>query len=327
MSLFRRTVLVSAMIASALSSRPVFAIAFTGDVNIDFSVPGVEVYTDPVGDVGLPFNAPPLTVSGWDYSNVAFVLDQGTDMLHVGIDFVGIGGDVDGNGVDGMSAGWLLGNGGIDHANMNHGESVVVGFDFDQNGSLDLLAGVNGFNTNYAVTLFNGIPSLPYAFGIAQPAYDGGHFWSAATAGDYELSLSNFSQLDSEMNGELCFNVTTFAGSINDDGVGEDSDTFEICISTRTGATEDLPVNFTLGSYPNPFNPTTTIAFTLPAAELTELSVYNLAGHKVATLADGLLSAGNHEVVFDASGLASGLYITTLRSGNLVQSSRMLLAK
>ena len=170
-----------------------------------------------------------------------------------------------------------LTNGGVDHANMNFGESVVVGFDFDQNGSLDLLAGVNGFNTTYAVTLFNGIPSLPYAFGIAQPTYDGGHFWNPATAGDYELSLANFSQLDTEVNGELCFNVTTFAGSINDDGVGEDSDSFEICISTRTGSTEDVPVDFALGSYPNPFNPTATIAFTLPTAEVTELSVYTLA--------------------------------------------------
>ena len=87
MSLFSRTVLVSAMIAAALSSRPAMAIVFTGDVNIDFSVSGVEVYLDPVGDVGLPLNAPPMTISGRDYSSVAFILDEGTDMLHVGINF------------------------------------------------------------------------------------------------------------------------------------------------------------------------------------------------------------------------------------------------
>jgi hypothetical protein len=327
MSLFRRTVLVSAVIATAFASRPAGAISFTGDVPVDFSTPDAQVFTDPIGDVGMPNNAPAFTISGWDYQNVAFVLDSGSDMLHVGIDFFGIGGDVDGDGIDGNSAAWLLGNGGIDYANMNFGESVVVAFDFDQNGSYDLLAGINGFNSTYAVTTFNGIPSLPYAFGFAVPAHDGGWFWNPLTAGDFELSLAQFSLLDAPINDELCFNATVFAGSINDDGVGEDFDSFEVCFSTRTGSTEDLPAGFTLGNYPNPFNPTTTLAFTLPESQLTELAVFDLSGRKVATLVDGLMAAGSHSVVFDASGLASGLYIYTLRSGQIVQSGRMVLAK
>ena len=328
MALIRKTVLVSAVIATAFASRPAAAITFTGDALADFSGPGVAVFTDPVGDVGMPFNAPAMTISGWDYQAVAFLLDENTDMLHVGIDFYGIGGDVDGNGVDGVSASWLLTNNGHDYAGMDHGESVVVAFDFDQNGSFDLLAGVNGFNTLYNVALHNGIPSLPYGFGASMPGFDGGHFWDPVnTPGDYELSIANFSMLDMPVGDELCFDVMVFAGSIDDDGVGEDFDSFEICLSSRSGATEELPVSFAVGNYPNPFNPTTTIAFSLPATEMTELAVFNLAGHKVATLVDGILAAGSHDVVFDASGLASGLYVYTLRSGNLVQSGRMMLTK
>ncbi len=80
-------------------------------------------------------------------------------------------------------------------------------------------------------------------------------------------------------------------------------------------------------NYPNPFNPSTTIAFNLPQTSNATLTVYNVLGQRVAVLVNGQLSAGAHSVSFDASRLASGLYIYELRAGNFVQQKRMMLIK
>jgi hypothetical protein len=71
-----------------------------------------------------------------------------------------------------------------------------------------------------------------------------------------------------------------------------------------------LPLAFELGAnYPNPFNPSTTLRYALPAAGQVQLEVYNLMGQRLATLVDGVRPAGYHEVLFDGSALASGVYV------------------
>ena len=72
------------------------------------------------------------------------------------------------------------------------------------------------------------------------------------------------------------------------------------------------PSSFTLAAYPNPFNPTTALAFTLPVAGHVTLAVYDLAGGRIATLADNVLTAGQHVVSLDASDWPSGLYFARL---------------
>jgi hypothetical protein len=78
---------------------------------------------------------------------------------------------------------------------------------------------------------------------------------------------------------------------------------------------------------PNPFNPSAWIGFTLPQAAEIDLKVYNLIGQEVASLAHGACAAGQHRVVFDASGLPSGLYLSRLDVAGQVSICRMLLAK
>jgi hypothetical protein len=86
--------------------------------------------------------------------------------------------------------------------------------------------------------------------------------------------------------------------------------------------------DFTLHqNYPNPFNPSTKIAFTLPQAADVQVAVYNLAGQMVAELANGRLAAGAHQLTFDANGLASGIYIYTIRSADFSAAKRMVLMK
>lgn len=80
-------------------------------------------------------------------------------------------------------------------------------------------------------------------------------------------------------------------------------------------------------NYPNPFNPSTTISFNLPQSGNVTLTVYNVLGQQVATLVNGALNAGTHSVPFDASRLASGVYVYELRAGSFVQQKRMMLVK
>lgn len=78
---------------------------------------------------------------------------------------------------------------------------------------------------------------------------------------------------------------------------------------------------------PNPFNPSTTIAFELPRPGWTTLRVHNLAGQQVATLIDRELPAGHHAAAFDGRGLPSGVYVCSLESGPLKESRSMILLK
>ena len=91
---------------------------------------------------------------------------------------------------------------------------------------------------------------------------------------------------------------------------------------------EALPTAFKLQqNYPNPFNPTTTIEFAVPEAGRFTLKVFNILGQEVATLANGEMNAGFHKATFDASKLASGLYIYRLTGTNVNLTKKMMLLK
>ena len=80
-------------------------------------------------------------------------------------------------------------------------------------------------------------------------------------------------------------------------------------------------------NYPNPFNPTTTIPFSLMKAGHTTLSVYDILGHKVAELVNRHLNAGHHQVEFDASGLATGVYFYIIKTSNFESQRKMILMR
>jgi photosystem II stability/assembly factor-like uncharacterized protein len=90
-----------------------------------------------------------------------------------------------------------------------------------------------------------------------------------------------------------------------------------------------LPVEFSLDqNYPNPFNPGTVISFALPQSARVEIKVYDLLGRLVATLLDGeTLAAGEHQRHFDGSHLASGVYLYTVKAGDVMRTRQMLLLK
>jgi len=99
--------------------------------------------------------------------------------------------------------------------------------------------------------------------------------------------------------------------------------------NTETPAAEtNLPSDFYLApSYPNPFNPSTTIRFGLPHAARVSLKVYNVLSAEVATLVDEQKSAGEHTVNFTPKNLPSGLYFAVLKAGEARLVQRMIYAK
>jgi len=95
------------------------------------------------------------------------------------------------------------------------------------------------------------------------------------------------------------------------------------------------PIEFALHSnYPNPFNPSTTIKYSIPVADAynasttnVTLNIYDILGREVETLVNEKQSPGNYEVVFNAANLTSGTYFYRLISGNNVKTMKMILLK
>ncbi len=99
-------------------------------------------------------------------------------------------------------------------------------------------------------------------------------------------------------------------------------------LSAPAGPGNDLPDKFSLGdNYPNPFNPTTTIEYALPKSTDVTLTVYNLLGREVATLVNSKQQAGRHQVQFDASSLASGVYFYRITTPEFNKVRKMMLIK
>jgi flagellar hook assembly protein FlgD len=78
---------------------------------------------------------------------------------------------------------------------------------------------------------------------------------------------------------------------------------------------------------PNPFNPRTAISYQLTAYSHVNLRVYDTAGRLVRTLVDGWREAGRHEITFDGSGMASGLYLLKMEAGDYHAVQKLMLLK
>jgi len=109
----------------------------------------------------------------------------------------------------------------------------------------------------------------------------------------------------------------------------------EITISNKSinklmvsGSGEMIPNEYTLEqNYPNPFNPNTIIKFALPQDSKVNLIVFNILGEKVAKLINQEMKAGYHQIEFNASTLASGVYLYRIKAGDFVETKKMVLMK
>ncbi len=119
---------------------------------------------------------------------------------------------------------------------------------------------------------------------------------------------------------------------IDNDGKFEYSKTIEIALTA--------PAKFSLEqNFPNPFNPSTTIRYSIPKAEYVTLKVYDILGNEIETLVNKEQQAGSHQIEFSQgtmndiqlttirSQLSSGIYLYCLQAGSFVQTKKMLLLK
>jgi len=105
-------------------------------------------------------------------------------------------------------------------------------------------------------------------------------------------------------------------------------------VNPETGIQSDhsesstVPEDFKLDqNFPNPFNPTTTIGFSLPVAAQVSSKIYNIAGQLVATLVNQKLSRGTHKVQWNDTNIPSGICFYTLKSGEYTETKNMILLK
>jgi hypothetical protein len=87
-----------------------------------------------------------------------------------------------------------------------------------------------------------------------------------------------------------------------------------------------LPTEYALTAYPNPFNPATTLEFSLPAAQLVRLSVHDVTGRAVFTR-EQRFDAGTHAMTFDGRNLSAGVYFASLRAGSFTATQKLLFVK
>jgi hypothetical protein len=89
-----------------------------------------------------------------------------------------------------------------------------------------------------------------------------------------------------------------------------------------------LPGDFaSISSYPNPFNAKTILQYTLSTSGPVTVSIYDLAGRKVASLFDGAQNAGEHTLIWDAQAFPSGIYFVRLTAGSQSQDRKIILLK
>jgi len=90
---------------------------------------------------------------------------------------------------------------------------------------------------------------------------------------------------------------------------------------------DDYYVFKLMQNFPNPFNPITTISYTIPTDDFVYLKVYNLLGQEVEILVSEEKQAGTYELSFNSANLSSGLYFYQLKSGNYLETKKMILIK
>ncbi len=89
-----------------------------------------------------------------------------------------------------------------------------------------------------------------------------------------------------------------------------------------------IPDDFQLDhAYPNPFNPVTTLNFSLPIETEVSLKVYNLQGREVISLVDQNMEAGYHSVLWNADSYSSGVYFVKMIAGEYISTQKLMLIK
>ena len=225
-------------------------------------------------------------------------------------------------------------------------DCIFLYFDADADGTVD---------NKMALFLFEEEPAVLYALGIADEAVnlalhlamdvsdpnvlgDGGRFIEFAVPLD---AMTNMAPVQGEHFGiqvgieegndgaqDDQFKFIDWNGLDPDIGANLFPVTFGNLVSVSQPTNSDISSGYALEqNYPNPFNPTTTIRFSLRAQDYVKLTIYDIHGHEIITLVDTKMSAGYHNVAFDATQFASGVYFYRLKTTDHDMQKKMTLMK
>lgn len=207
------------------------------------------------------------------------------------------------------------------------GEVWGGGF-FDIEGRVDL-----NLSTNVTIKVWSPRAGVPIAFKLENSANNAEFFeivQNVTVAQAWTEMTYSFASANKAHNYDrivLIFDMGT-------QGDGSTNSTFYFD-DINNGITTSIDVNehqtpsslVLLPNYPNPFNPTTQIRYEMPVSGELLLEVFTLTGQRVATLQNGLVAAGSHEVRFDAGNLANGIYLVRLQSAGMSQTQKITLIK
>ncbi len=131
--------------------------------------------------------------------------------------------------------------------------------------------------------------------------------------------------------GRTCYVMMANNGSIDTfrtDAPGREWQMWQDRKNLAVAENSEQPRIFNLSrNFPNPFNASTVIEYSLGRDAEVEIAVYNMAGQKIAVLAKGMKKAGRHSVSWNAGNLPSGVYFTTLQAGGALETVKMMLLK
>ena len=116
---------------------------------------------------------------------------------------------------------------------------------------------------------------------------------------------------------------------INPPGSTAPSSAFAFLVGTPSSVSgNEAPVEYRLfDNYPNPFNPSTTIKFSIRESNIVTLKIYDISGKEVASLVNARLNAGTYQMKWDAANFSSGIYFCSIQSGSFKDVKRMTLIK
>jgi hypothetical protein len=100
-----------------------------------------------------------------------------------------------------------------------------------------------------------------------------------------------------------------------------------VLITGVEGGSEPVPILWGLSSYPNPFNSSITIRYSLREPSTVSIEIYDLLGRRIDNLPQGRQQAGNHQIIWQANSLSSGVYFYRIRGKNYSDAREMLLLK
>jgi len=174
------------------------------------------------------------------------------------------------------------------------------------------------FNNLYVRDLYS-LPVSPYTLYAAtwkgqgvMKSTDGGTSWTGLTTG---LTYFSCFQVRNIPGSSAYIFVTTYGGSLY--GLNY----------TPTSIEKDknvTPTHYFLSpNYPNPFNPSTVISFSIPKSENVTLKIYDMLGREIVSLVNERMDAGSYKVNFNASNLASGVYLCHMTAGSFTQTQKM----